>query len=187
MTEIETLFLRTLDDIEGRIKSPDPYEVLGMSALIRKLFLDDNPLVDQVNRTHRQKIRFTICDPNSAYTQMVLSDKPAFYSVQDGLDPNTARPGKAIVEVGRDQFFGTMVLMINAKPYSVREIILFEANVMGGVHAGSPRTDKDKALSEMDRLFRVGGSRAGLRQLQSISRVILRALQPLVADIKGAA
>jgi len=135
--------------MEARIKASVFYEVLGLSALIRKLFLDDNPLVDQVNRTFRLKIRFKICDPNSPHTQMVLSMRPTFYSVRDGLGPDTARPGKTTIEVPRDRFFATMVLMIVGKPYSVREIILFEANVMGGVHAGSPRTDKDRVLARL--------------------------------------
>ena len=187
MTETERLLLRTLEDMEAKMKAPDLYEVLGLSALIRKLFLDDNPLVDQVNRTFRQKIKFRISDPHSPYTEKVLSMKPSFYSVQDGLDPDTERPGKAAIEVNRDQFFGTMVLMIEGKPYSVREIILFEANVMGGVHAGSPRTDKDKVLATINEMYRVGGSRAGLRQLQSISRVILKALQPLRDAVQIAA
>lgn len=81
MTETERLFLHTIEDVESRIKATDPYDVLGLSTLIRKLFLDDNPLVDQVNRVYRQKIRFIITDPNSPYTQMVLSMKPCFYSV----------------------------------------------------------------------------------------------------------
>ncbi len=57
MDQIEEFFIRTLDDIASRINSDDPYEILGTSALIRKLFLDDNPLVDQVNRKYRMKIR----------------------------------------------------------------------------------------------------------------------------------
>jgi len=187
MSETERLFVRTLEDMEARIKSTDLYEVLVLSALIRKLFLDDNPLVDQVNRKHRHKIKFMISDPNSPYTQMVLSHKPSFYSVQDGLDPDTARPGKAVIEVNRNQLFSTMVLMVQEKPYSVREVILFEANVMGGVHAGSPRTDKDKVLAVVNELYSVGGSRAGLRQLQAISRVILKSLQPLRDSVQNAA
>jgi hypothetical protein len=43
MDEIERFFVRTLEDLENRINSEDPYEVLGASALIPKLFLDANP------------------------------------------------------------------------------------------------------------------------------------------------
>jgi hypothetical protein len=187
MTETERLLLRTLEDIETRVKSHDPYEVLGLSALIRKLFLDDNPLIDQVNRMYRQKIKFVISDPNSPYTQLVLSMKPSFYSVQDGLDPETALTNKAKIEVNRDQFFGTMVLMIEGKPYSVREVILFEANVMGGIHAGAPKTDKERALAEINNLYVGGDTRAATRQLQGISRVVIKALQPLREAIHAAA
>ena len=187
MTEIEKLFLRTIQDMESRIKAPDAYEVLGLSGLIRRLFLDDNPLVDQVNRVYRQKIKFVITDPNSQYTQIVLSTKPSFYSVQDGLDPDTALPNKVKIEVNRDQFFGTMVLMIEGKPYSIREVVLFEANIMGWIHAGAPKTDKERALAEINNLYIGGSTRAATRQLQAIGRIIIKALQPLREAVQNAA
>jgi len=186
MTESEKLFLRTIEDIESRIRSGDPYEVLGLSALIRKLFLDDNPLVDQVNRLYRHKLRFAITNPNSQSTQMILSMKPVFYSVQDGLDPETAIRSKTKIEVDRDQFFGTMVLMVKGKTYSVREVILFEANIMGGVHAGVPKNDKERALAEVNSLYIGGETRAATRQLKSISRIVVRALQPLREAVQNA-
>lgn len=42
----DILFLKTLEDLEKRVNQQDPYQILGASALIRKLFLDDHPLVD---------------------------------------------------------------------------------------------------------------------------------------------
>jgi hypothetical protein len=52
MNEIKILFCNTLTDIEKRLAETDPYEILMISSLIRKLFLDDFPLVDQVNQEY---------------------------------------------------------------------------------------------------------------------------------------
>jgi hypothetical protein len=50
---------------------------------------------------------------------------------------------------------------------------------MGGVHAGSPNEEKEKVLEAVNSRFAIGGTRASLRQLQAISRVVLKGLEPL--------
>jgi hypothetical protein len=111
MTEAEVLFLRTLDDISKRLTQPDPYEILFIAALIRKLFLDDFPLVDQVNRNHHVKIIFE--------TTVLHSDSsdgfpaPSFWTVQDGLDPDTCHPGRQRYIASREQFFKTVVTIVD--------------------------------------------------------------------------
>jgi len=71
----------------------------------------------------------------------------------------------------------------NGKEYSIKDIILYEANVMGGVHAGSPESEKDEILKKLEGLF-VGGYRPSLRQLKAIARVVLKALKPLRESIR---
>ncbi len=183
MNETENLFLRTLDDIERRLTEADPYEILMMSALIRKLFLDDNPLVDQVNRAHRVKLNFEIGVAISR-----PSDDPSvvFWSEQDGLDPDTAPPFKQRTIVDRDRFFQTIVTVANGHRYSVRDVVQFEANIMGGVHAGSPQTEKEAVLKSIDSSISVGGYASSLRQLKAIARVILKALKPIRQAITSA-
>lgn len=183
MTETEALFLRTLEDIEKRLAQTDPYEILFIAALIRKLFLDDFPLVDQVNRSHRIKLSFETTLPLELPQG---TPAPTFWTVQDGLDPDTAIPGKRRYTASRDQFFQTIVTILNDHQYSVREIILFEANVMGAVHADSPKTDKEEALKKIDSTIAVGGYASSLRQLQAIARVVLKALSPLRAAANAA-
>jgi len=178
-TEKETLFLKTCEDIEKRLNEKDPYEILYISALIRKLFFDDFPLVDQTNKNYRTKIIFEIIKPQ---IYIPGTPKPSFFSVQDGLDPETSRPGKKIVRLKRDEFFKTPILLANDKEYSIRETILFEANIMGGVHPGFPKTDKEKTLKKMEGIF-IGGYRSSLRQLKAIARIMLKALKPLRNEI----
>ncbi|MDH5828913.1 hypothetical protein QFW80_00040 [Luteimonas sp. M1R5S18] len=183
MTESEALFLRTLEDIERRLGQTDPYEILFIAALIRKLFLDDFPLVDQVNRNHKIKLTFETTLPIELPKDFPA---PSFWTVQDGLDPDTAIPGKRRYTTSRDQFFQTVVTIVNDHQYSVREVVLFEANVMGAVHAGSPKTDKEHALKQVDSTIAVGGYASSLRQLQAIARVVLKTLSPLRAAASAA-
>ncbi len=180
--EKETLFLRTLEDLERRLLDEDPYVVLGAAALIRKLLLDDHPLVDQVNRQHRIKLSFEISSPLGPPPGL---PPPSFFSVQDGIDPDTAPPFKKRIQVSRDQLFQTVLTVVDNHKYSMREIVLFESNVMGAVHAGSPRSDKEKALHEIDSTISVGGYASSLRQLKGIGRVVVKALTPIKKVIEA--
>ncbi len=180
-TQQEQLYLKTISDLENRINDQDPYEILGSSALIRKLFLDDHPLVDQVNRDYKLKFLFNVCLPTPLPPGL---PKPDVYSIQDGLDPDTSRPGKHVSQLTRDQFFKVIVLMINGKEYTIRDVILFEANIMGGVHAGMPKSEKEKILKTLNDQLSIGGYASSLRQLQAIGRVVLKALTPLTQNIK---
>lgn len=183
MINTETLFIKTLEDIENRLSVTDPYEILLISALLRKLFLDDHPLVDQVNKARRVKLSFEITNPQS---KPLNEPPPTFWTVQDGLDPDTAPPFKQRHSATRDQFFQTVVTIINGHAYTIREIVLFEANVVGAVHAGTAKTDKETALKQIDTEVSVGGYSSSLRQLLAISRVVLKALAPLRLAVSNA-
>jgi hypothetical protein len=186
MSSTEALFLNTLRDLAGHVAESDEYTVLGASALIRKLLIDGTPLVDQVNQTHRLKVTFAISESNPSIPGV---PEPTFWSVQDGLDPETSRPGKPRKIVNRDQLLATVLAIVNGKSYSLRDIVLFEANVMGGVHAGSPKEEKERVLQSINGTLAIGGHRASLRQLQAVGRVVLKGLEPLrvaVATASGA-
>lgn len=183
MSHVESLFLSTLHDLSSRIAGHDEYNILGASALIRKLLIDDFPLVDQVNRKYQLKLKFEISESNPSIPGV---PEPSFWSVQDGLDPETSRPGKPRKQVSRDQLFATVLAIVDGKPYSLRDIVLFEANVMGGVHAGSPKEEKERVLQTINCTLAIGGHRASLRQLQAIGRVVLRGLEPLRSAIEAA-
>ena len=168
------LFLDTLSDIENSLTSNDPYKVLIISGLIRKLFLDDFPLFDQVNRHYHTKLSFDIFPPNDA-----LIEKAEYYIQADGLDPNTAARPRRLQSITRDQFFKTTVLAIRGKRYTIKDLVLFEANIMGGIHAGTSKTIKEQALQKINSIYEIGDSRGSLLQIKAISRVTLKALEPL--------
>lgn len=179
MNEKEHLFLKTYEDIENRLTKEDPYEILQISALIRKLLLDDYPLVDQVNRNFKKKIIFEITKTQPYPPGIPI---PVFFTVQDGLDPDTSRPGKKKIQINRDNFLKTPILLVKGREYSIRDIIQYEAHMMGAVHAGLPKSDKDEILKKIENLS-VGGYRTSLRQLKAIARVVLKALKPLKDSI----
>ena len=116
-TDVEQLFLDTLRDLEQRVSAQDAYQILGISALIRKLLLDGCPLTDQVNRERRLKIWFEIGFPRKSPPGF---PQPLFYPRQDGFDPDTAPPGTERKKVSRDGLLSARVLTIEGKDYTVQ-------------------------------------------------------------------
>ena len=69
------------------------------------------------NRLHRVKLEFEVTAPLNKPKD---GDKNSLWSVQDGLDPDTAAPGKKRLRLSRDQFFQTVVAVIYGPSYTVR-------------------------------------------------------------------
>src|SRR5947208_11895772 len=100
--EPDRLFLMTLQDLQERLSNLDEYGMLRTAGLLRQLLLDEPRLVDLVNRKFRLRIRFAVADRRD-YMDIIIADGAVFYSVEDGLDPETGRPGNRVV-LGRDKF-----------------------------------------------------------------------------------
>jgi hypothetical protein len=180
VTHVEELFVKSLEDLANKIASGDGYETLRASLILRQLLLDDYPLVDQVNRERRLRLRFEVgVDAHGERVRQIPG--VLFWSTQDTFDPDVPPLGNNLTRLvcTRAQFLSRPVLLTDGRTYSVADIISFEANVMGGVHAGSAKEDKDRALLTVGHLFGIEGLRAPLRQLQAIGRVVLKGLQPL--------
>lgn len=178
----ETFYLRTIEDLERRIEDSDPYEILLASGLIRKLLLDEDSLVDQVNKKYKVKLSFKV--GISMFHPSTLRNSQ-FYSIQDSLDPDGLGANKPSKMLKREQFLKTTVLYSNNQEYSIKDIIRFEANISGGVHAGTPKNKKDEILKEINQIFSLGGYQASLRQLKAIGHVILKSLAPLTEKIRN--
>lgn len=170
------LFLKTIEDIEKKMKSRDGYDILMISGLLRKLLLDDDPLIHQVNQSQKLKISFTVNDRRPPIGDNSLM----FWSIEDGFDPNTSVPRLTKpVEVNKDQLLKRQIMIINGQIITVLDLIKFLSNVQGGIHAGQPMNSKETTLKEVQKYLGIGGLPAGIRSILSISRVILKGLEPL--------
>ena len=116
--DVDSLFLETVADLRRR-SNPAPeypapeYELQQLAALLRKLLLDGQPLIDAVNRTRRLPIRFLVAD-GSPFQDVLLGTGPIFYALQDGFDPETVLVANArIAEVDRDGLLGRGIVLMD--------------------------------------------------------------------------
>lgn len=174
------LFIKTIEDIEERLTSHDEYEILMIAGLLRKLLLDSNPLMNQVNQEKRLKITFTVNYRGVPQTPPI----PFFWSIEDGIDPDTSVPHLSNPKkVNRDDFLKIPIILFNGRIIIVKDLILHMAHVEGAIHPGMPKSDEEKVLKELGQTLGIGGLPTGIRLLKAISRVVLKGLQQLKNEI----
>lgn len=207
----DVLFLRTLDDLDGRLQPGQAeYDIIRMSGLLRQLLVDGNNLVDQVNRTRRIKISY------KAYSfHAPIEPDVVFWALGDWLTPNTPAGSAAGYltltegvrqpsppegtpdtmtpqDLAKDRFLALQVVLYHGHVFTVKEIILYLANAAGGVHAGEPKDDKEQALAllldppgDIPPNARAGQHSAVIYTLLAIGRGVRRGLDPLRARISA--
>lgn len=174
----DRLFLETLADLERRSSSQtSEYESLMIAGLLRKLLLDAHPLVDQVNRERRHKITYLINDTRPP-------DQPGLiaWNALDGLDPDTAaRPQPKQVPI--DGLLRQPLMIIDGHLYTVKDVILHQANAAGAVHVGAARTAKGVALRRNEMSVEPAEWPMQVMNLHAITRVVLKGLEDLRTKI----
>lgn len=172
----DALFIRTVDDLKSRVQSYDEYDIIHIPLCVRRLLTDDYPLVDQVNRERRKQIFFTIVRPNIP----TFPREPIFWSIENGLDPDSYLPDVRETEVlKKDQFLAVVVMLSRGNKISIKDILDYYGFVCGGIHAGSPKKTHEKAIQELVESVHIGGLPAGNRMVQIIGRVLISAIDPL--------
>ena len=120
------LFLSTLDELDVKAQSNDSYDLLTISALIRKLLIDSDPLVHRVNRQYKLKLQFHIGLPPD---DLKPSQPGEIWSIQDGFDPTTGYPGRPAATVSLDGLLSAKVLMAQGRFFTVKDFVKYEANI----------------------------------------------------------
>jgi hypothetical protein len=178
--QADQLFLRTLEDLDRRTVVADEYETLLAAGLLRKLLLDEAPLIHQVNRDRREQIRFRI-NGETPLERVILEDNPIFWVIGDAIDPD-AFPVSGIsapIDVKLDQFLARTVMFTRGERLSVGELIKQVAHIDGAVHKGKPTNAREELLDEISRFMFFGDLPSTVRHVQLVGRIVVRALTPL--------
>lgn len=179
--QADQLFLRTLEDLDRRTTVADEYEALLAAGLLRKLLLDESPLVHQVNRYRRERIRFRI-NGETPLERIILKDNPIFWAIGDAIDPDAFRaaPGiSAPMDAKLDQFLARTVMFVRGEHLSVGDLIKQVAHIDGAVHKGKATSAREELLDEMSRFMFFRDIPATVHHVQLIGKIVVRALTPL--------
>lgn len=180
------LFLGTMQELkQGCARRNDAFRLISCSRNLRLLLLDGNPLVHQVNRAFELDLQFEIARQRKSNEERV---KPVLSVVLDGLVPDEHLRGKELHRLTLSQFLNEPLMHTPESSIRVKDVIKYCANVLGGVHALSPKGEQERVLHTIDSSVGFGGVSAAARQLWSIGVVTTTALEPLirvVSDKRG--
>lgn len=170
----EELFLHTVEDLRQKVNSKTPYDLIRACGLCRHLLFDNPSLAHKVNK-RRLKLNCQIAD----YTNTPLSFD---YKGSGGrniepLDRNT-------ITVTLDKFFKAKIAYYGATEFTVKDILIIAVNNFGGIHSLSP-TLKQKRLLHWEQWTKNVEMKMSFWLINSICRVILKALEPLEEEIKN--
>lgn len=196
----EDLFLRDLEELDQLEESHSDYDCLRIAGILRRLLLDDVPLVHLVNRERKIQIRFRVNFDKPGESIIVPGRQGSgvlraqSVSMGDALDPEVERR-IATSTLKLEKLLGRPVATARGKDVSARELIKYAANVAGGVHKGSPRSDKERAIEELAekllhrRLVRRADDEEYISSLlttvRALGRVIRRGLRPVEEEIRA--
>ena len=177
----QELFDRTVARLDEIVTIDfEAYSALESSALVRKLLLDGDALIHQVNRQRRKRVRFEVAT-NPAYEEQVFADGPSFWAPAEALSPRlTIMPAPVIRSLSLDQFLAHRAMYVRRHDISVKDVVKQLANVEGGVHAGTAKTDVEKALHVVNEQLGIGGMGSVVRSVRGIADVVAVSLRPLV-------
>ncbi|MCL8026303.1 hypothetical protein [Nocardioides bruguierae] len=138
------LFLRTLDDIELHLKTPqDRYSLLGIAPLLRKLFVDGDRLVERVNRKSRLSLQFVTHE--AVRPAVELGGETRFWAQGAAVIPGHDSSPLAFCE-SASAWMAHITGEAGGRPLRVRDIIKHCAHVEGGVHLGRPSSVQEAAM-----------------------------------------
>ena len=168
----EQLFLGTAQDLRTKIRTNTTYSLIRACGLCRHLLLDDQPLLHQVNKTHKLHIRFHIKD----YTNTPLSHD------YKGSGGRTILPLGDSKLVKLEEFLKTKVHYYSRNEFTVKDILNAACHYYGGIHSGIPDL-KQQYLARLNRFYKKE-TNISFWHMAAICRVILKAIKPLEKHVK---
>jgi hypothetical protein len=176
LIDIEEFFLLTLIDLRKRIENETLYDAIRACGLCRQLIVDGpHSLAIKANKEHKIKLSFEINDTNNSNFRL-NENSISWVTIEPVLITS--------IDVNLEKLLSTNCLNYYNHLYSVRDIISAASNFMGGIHAGVPKDEKQKALLAIDEASKANKKLTQISFI-AICRVVLDGLKPLEETIKN--
>lgn len=179
----DSMYLRTLDELEQRVRSGTPYDVLRGTVSIRQLIADGgNSLALRCNRGRGLKLRFESLDDGCKPPE--FEGHPLIFSM---FNPDVSAFPKAQKKAyPLDAFLAMETISFKGTWFSLKKVLDFCAYVLGGIHMRDPETPEEHLLLELDNIARniVGEGTPVLLILRGMVQVTLDGLAPLTVAVR---
>jgi hypothetical protein len=178
----EWLFVETVDDIRRRCQDPamrTRYELLGIAPLLRKLLIDDAPLLHTVRAARREvPVIFRIQSWNDLEDRLAGNGLTRYFGIGDERIVGGPDPSPLTLK----QFLRTVIGVAEGNDLTVKSLIRYYSHVEGGVHFGIPKDPGEPTLSTMSPML-LGHSTGQVQILGHLGQIVADALEPLRRSI----
>lgn len=142
-------FVFLYDDIERECKNMSNYGLIHVTASVRRLLFDNNPLLDLLNKEKKLPITFCVHKSN-LFTE---EDKANLLFLWMTVNPTGMHPYSFLK---KSAFLGCTIAYYKSQPITILQVLKFYAYVRGGVHMQNEDKKEYQHLSEVFDLIKVG-------------------------------
>jgi uncharacterized protein (DUF486 family) len=178
-TSPEDLFTRRYNELQEYSGSADHYTNLKCSSILRQLLLDQTPLINLANKKTRLKIEFKV--DNTFHQKLPLSSAILYTSTEVGN--LVLKFSVNLKTLKLDKFLSLQILEIENTRFTVKEIIKFASNKMGGIHLDTSTEQNEKVLeASLEKLEKLKIPALAIA-VNSIAKIVLISLRPLKNEL----
>jgi hypothetical protein len=183
MDDPKLIFKYKYEKLRELLKGGPEAQLLDIAAILRHLLVDKQTLVDVVNQEYRLQIRFKVFRSASEIAQESPMPGAESTFVFTGT---TWPPFAPLKEIKKDEFLDFDLLYLNETRFTVKQIIKFCANQLGGIHFERNSSDpEDHILRKLNNAFQIAGASTALSSLQLIGKTTIVALEELYNLVIG--
>lgn len=191
---LDELFASDIGELErlGLSQPRTNYAVLQMSVILRKLLADEQPLIQHAAARCETPVIFLLPEPISGHPRYnpeksfpvsILKYAP---EISERTHPGGTK-GYFYCPYLLDEYLTSPHVVLDGRAVAPREMILFFANKMGGIHADKNLIDISdggrsvdaETLYKINERFSIYGEKALFNQFGIIAERVWRALAPL--------
>jgi hypothetical protein len=181
MDDPKHIFKYKYEKLRDLLAGGPEVQLIDIAAILRHFLLDEQTLFEVVNQEYRLKIFFKVF--RSAYETAQAFPMPGAKSTFI-FSGTTWPPFAPLKEIKKDVFLNFDIIYFDGTRFTVRQIIKFCANQLGGVHFERSSSDPDDIiLRKLNNAFQIGGASSALASLRLIGKITIQGLEELYNQV----
>jgi hypothetical protein len=181
MDDPKLIFKYKYEKLRELLKGGPEAQILDIAAILRHLLVDKQTLVDVVNQEYRLPIRFKVFrSASESAEQSKMPGETSTFVFTGTVWP----PFAPLKEIKKDEFLDFDLLYLDGTRFTVKQIVKFCANQLGGIHFERNSSDPDDyILRKLNNAFRIAGASTALSSLLLIGKTTIQALEELYNQV----
>jgi hypothetical protein len=172
---IENFFICSMIDLQNRMDG-NIYDTIRASGILRQLLMDSSPLLSQANQRHKLKIVFELRDNSSELSKN---------HEQLWVRPIPVHDNDPVIKLDKEKFLQYPICIYKHHTYRIRDLIDYFCHILGGIHSGKPREEKEETFTKIHKAFFPIIQEWPSISMKFIIQIVIKGLTPLINEIQN--